>query len=524
MMNFKQKILNYYSLSEVDYENLTKDVTISDLPNPFKYENMEGCVSFIKKQIELNKKILIYGDYDCDGVMATSIVFLALKTDTFTPGFYIPFRETDGYGLTKENIKKFSELGYEVLILVDNGITLNDEIDYANSLGLTVIIFDHHTMEEKLPNALFILHPIYSGFSEYNMCAGSLAFFFSMAYLGKVDEYLLTLAMISTISDLMEIKGYNRLLIKLGLKSLNTKKYSNIFQLINKDLIKITETDIAILVAPKINAIGRIINDNSLFNIVRYFIKTDDANFTRDLAEWITDVNTHRKQLIKENNENLNFDNNKNSIVFEADNLKEGLTGLLAAKILDEYNKPVVVLTKSSKDEKILKGSIRSKSGFDVNIILNDLKDLLIAYGGHQNAGGLTLEDKNFQEFMKRFDFAASKHHFVDEKTDMIEINITDINKENYDFLMTLSPFGQGFKKPVFLIKNVKTTFLTKSKDNKHIIFKVNPTSAIVYFNFDKKIFDNNYVDLYGNLDINYFNNYTTTQFHVSGFLKNILE
>jgi single-stranded-DNA-specific exonuclease len=520
MKDFKTKLLEYYGLSQDDYSLMSKKLSLNDLPSFKKYNSIEECAKYLHEAIKNKVKILIYGDYDCDGVMSTSITYLTLKSNDYTPGFYIPFRETDGYGLTKENIKKFYDLNYKILLLVDNGITLNDEIDYANSLGMDVIILDHHTIEGSVPKAKFILHPLYSAFSKINMCAGSIAFFFSIAYLGVVDEYLLTLSMISTISDLMELKDENRILVKLGLDALNKNKYPNILKLINKDTLRYNENDVGMTLAPKINAIGRIITDNKLFDIIRYFINFNNVEFINKTAVWINNTNQYRKQLVKNLTNNINVDENEHSIVIVEENLKEGLTGLVASKYMEESDKPTVVLVPTSKDNNYLKGSIRSKNGFDVNIILDDVKDLLVVYGGHSNAGGLTLKRDQFQEFKKRFEIAASKHPFVQVEEKYIDISIDDINKENYDLIESLSPYGQGFKKPQFVIKGYRTNLLKTSRDGKHIITRINPSSSLIYFNFDKSIMNYELVNLYGYYDLNYFNGFCTIQFHVSSFLK----
>jgi len=520
MKDFKNRLLEYYGISNEDFLLLTKSNSIEDLPQCNNYKNIMECARYLHGAVNSNKKILIYGDYDCDGVMATSIAYLTLKSDVYTPGFYIPFRETDGYGLTKENIERFKALNYEILLLVDNGITLNEEVEYANSLGMDVVIFDHHTIEGDVPKAKFILHPILSGFSSYNMCAGSVSFFFSIAYLGIVDEYLLTLAMISTISDLMELRDYNRLIVKLGLDSLNRNRYKNIMALITNDKPKITEYDIGMSVCPKVNAIGRVITDNNLFNIIRYFVVLDDNNFTSKTKLWIENTNIYRKQLVKDLSKSEDVDEKLSSIVLIENNLKEGLTGLVAARYMEDYDKPTVILVQSSKTDCYLKGSIRSKNGFDVNIILDDVKDLLVSYGGHANAGGLTIDKKNFTEFKERFEKAAKKHHFLTEESKKIEINLDEINKENYDTIESLSPYGQGFHRPLFIVKGIKSSFLTISRDGKHIIKNISPNSSIIYFNYDKSIFNYEFVSLIGYYDINYFKGYCSIQFHVTSFLK----
>ena len=523
MKDFKTKILEYFNLTKEQYDVLSKDVTIDDLPSFKNYKQIEECACFIHEKVNQKTKILIYGDYDCDGVMSTSILYLTLKTKDFTPGFYIPFRETDGYGLTKNNIDKFKELGYKLIILVDNGINLITEINYANSLGIEIVILDHHTIEGNLPNAKFILHPTYSGFSKINMSAGTVAFFFSVAYLGFVDEYLLSMAAISTLSDLMPLQDTNRLLVKLGLKMTNKNKYQNIFLLNSSNSVPfINEKDISMVIIPKINAIGRLINNSLLFNIVRYFTNIGDDKFILRQSKWINDVNNNRKQLVTDLVKNCQIDNNKNSIVIYEGDIKEGLAGLLATRFMDEFNKPTAVIVQEANNPEVLKGSLRSKKGFNVNIILNDMKDILLTHGGHENAGGLTLKKENFNLFKERFEKAAASHPFSNEKHDEIDINLGDLTKENYDFLYALSPFGQDFKAPKFIIKNIKTSFLKLSKNRQHIYTPININSTIVYFNYDKTLFNYPFVDLIGELNLNYFNNFYSVQFKVLMFSKNL--
>ncbi len=520
MKDFKQKLLEHFKLTEEDYDRLAKDVSLDDLPNFLEYKNIEECANHVHELVEKKEKILIYGDYDCDGIMSTSIMYLTLKTNDYKPGFYIPFRETDGYGLTIKNIDKFFQLGYKVLILVDNGIKLNKEIEYANSLGMEVIVLDHHINDDELPSAKFILHPTISGFSNINMSAGTVCLFFSIAYLGLVDEYLLSLGAISTISDLMPLRDKNRIVVQLGLKAINKNKYLNISLLINKKEGKINEKDISMLVAPKVNAIGRLVNDNSLFDIVRYFINFNNEDYIYQKAKWIEFINSERKQmvsaLIKENK----IDNSKNSIVIVEENIKEGLTGLLANKFMQDYKKPTVILVEENIDHNIYKGSLRSKNGFSINIILEDLKDILLTYGGHENAGGLSLKKENLEEFKERFEKAASLHPFLEQDDNYIEINLAEITKENYEILYKISPFGYDFEAPKFIIRGLRSDFLKLSRNGEHIYTKFNPNATIVYFNYDKSIFDNEFINLIGELDLNSYNGQTSAQFKVLSFSK----
>jgi len=520
MKNFLSRLLEYYNLTEDQFFDLVKKPNIDELPNISSFKEVSNAIDFIKEEISINNKILIYGDYDCDGILSTTILYLTLKNEKFTPGFYIPFRETDGYGLTKENIDRFADLGYKDIITVDNGITLVDEIGYARSKNINVIIIDHHSLDVNLPNANFIIHPNIQKISEYNISAGFLSFLFSYAFLGYVNEYLLTLGMITTISDLMPLKGINRNIVQLGLEILNKNEYPNILELIGKNsTLPITEIDISMSLVPKINAVGRLVSDKKLYDIVKYFVAFDDSIVVSKRSEWIEEINMYRRELVVELTNKLKNETFDDPAIILVTETKEGLIGLLANRLMDLYNKPVIVFVPEKEDPSILKGSIRSKNGFDVNIIQNDLKDILLSYGGHKNAGGLTLKKEDLEEFKKKFNDAARKHPFVLEDKKYIEINTSDISKENYDLYRLFSPFGYENEAPTFVIKSFPTKSFEFSKDGKHIITHLNFQSSLICFNYDKKILNKQLADLYGKFSINSFNNAITTQFIVTNFI-----
>lgn len=518
METFLEKLLRYYNLSNDDYNELLKEPNLEKLGSPFKFLNIQETSDYVKKSIDENKKILIYGDYDCDGIMSTSIVFNTLKQyKNFKCGYYIPNRELDGYGLTKANIDRFHSLGYQLIICVDNGIGLVDEIDYLNSIGMECIVMDHHTPSKVLPNAKFILHPTVSKFSEINMSAGEVTYYFSRVFLGFNDEYLLTLAMISTLSDMMELKKQNRELVRLGLVALNKNKYENILLLL-KDKTNITEGSLSMYAIPKINAIGRIALDNSLFNIVRFFT-TDTKDEYLNRINWIESINLKRKELINEAYLNANIKNEGYSVVALLD-IKEGLCGLLANKYLEEYKKPTVIFVKS-KEDGILKGSIRSKYGFNVIKAFDSLNDLLMTSGGHSFAGGLSIKESSLEEFKKRFEELAKEYTFKEEKKNSISINLNEINLQNYEILMNFAPFGYANEKPLFEIDSFNTNMFTYSKDHKHIITNIGINSSLIYFNFPNDVVLNKNVKLFGKFELNTFMNKKTVQFIVNSFEKN---
>jgi len=512
MKAFLNRLLEYFNLSEEEYlrwQNLDE----KDLPNFDVFPHVDEIVTYFKNAIIEKKKILVYGDYDCDGIMSLSIITNLFKSQNYLVGYYVPNREIDGYGLTKENIDKFKKLNYDIILCVDNGITLFDEIDYANSLGMEVVVFDHHKLQDnKIPNAKYIMHPDLSSIGKYNICAGQVCFYFSWAFLGYIDKYLLTLSMLSTISDMMPLREYNRVFVKVGLKYLNTYKYQNIMDLIDKKFDIINEENIGSEVAPKINAICRILNDNSRFNIVKYFVEDDDKQPQR--LKWINSINSQRKNLVMSYSSEVEVDNSQNSIVLVIDK-GEGIAGLIANNLLQKYNKPVVVFSSNDRND-TLKGSARSKTGFDIVESFNYCKDLLITFGGHECAGGLSIDKSNLDVFIKKFEEFSKNNPFKEEKKENFKISLGEINITNYNLLRNFSPFGEDFPKPTFLIKDLNLSTCYTSLDGKHLFMDVSNYAKIVYFNFNQDVVKKRSVNLIGTLSRNNFRGIDQIQFVVS--------
>jgi len=519
MLDFLNKLLNYYNISYFDYLSLKKDVDFSDIKDPIVMKDIEETASYFKKAIKDNKKIIIYGDYDCDGIMATSIMYLIFKKLNYIVDFYIPVREKDGYGLNKDNITKFYKEGYNIIICVDNGITLVEEVDYLNSLGMECVIFDHHNNEEKLPLAKHIIHPILSGYGKENLSAGALCFLFSKVFLGYYDEYLLVLGAISLISDLIPLIDYNRTIVKLALKVLNKNKYENIWLLINdnekNEVNIVNEQHISSRVAPRINAIGRIVEDRKINEIVNYFVS---KNNMISLFKWMDSINCERKNSVNKIFENASFNLSQSGII-EIIDAKEGFIGLVTNFLMNKFKKPTIILC-YSKDENTLKGSIRSKENFNSLAFLKENKDLLLSFGGHDLAGGLTLKKENYAQFKEKFLAYALKYPFLYKKDKYINISLGEINLQNLKILLDFAPFGISNPAPKFRIDNFKTNQFKFSKNKKHIITPLSLNASIDYFNFDEKILFANNVELIGYIVSYYYKNKAYVQFIVSDYRR----
>lgn len=514
-MNFLNKLLNYYKISEDEYQLLTQPINKITLPDPFKLIGMRESIEIINSTINKKEKIVIYGDYDCDGVMATSILVKAFKMLNYDVGFYIPSRYTDGYGLTKEKIKQFKDKNYSLIITVDNGITLFDEIKFANDLGMKVIITDHHTLTDKLPLAASIIHPVVSKLGDVVASGGVMSYFLAAALLGHQDDYLLALAAISTISDLMELKEYNRDIVRLALDHINNKQYLQLVLLNNND-IHFDENSLALKIAPKVNALGRILKNNKTNYLVNYFT-TDDKNKIYEIYSFIESINETRKELTKEcYSELLDLDKNAAAIV-AITNAKEGLIGLMAAKLVNEYDKPAIIFTYDENNPDQLKGSARSKKGFSIIKAFKSLEKYIIRSGGHSLAGGLIIKRENFNEFAKGFISLANEYCFIQDEDHFIEISLNDISDENYEIIKKFSPFGQGFKEPLLKISNIKSSELKFMSQGKHISTPLSISSRLIGFNISKDdVTDFLFINIFGFIRKNNYKNYITIDFLIN--------
>ena len=491
MTSFLDKLLTYYELDYSSYLK-NKEKSLIDIPKFSRFPNLKEVTNYIKDSIKQNKKILIYGDYDCDGIMSTSIIYLTLMYGSeYRPGFYIPNREIDGYGLTINNIDKFKKLGYDIIILVDNGISLIEQIDYANSLGIECVILDHHNVGEKLPNAKYIVHPDLVNFGKYNISAGVVSFYFSWAYLEYINPYLLSLGAISTISDVMILQEYNSLIVKEGLKAINKHKFSQIFDLLGNAKENLNESDLSLLIVPKINSICRVLNDDSRINDKRKELshaKTEDVDFTKPAIFYINPEN-------------------------------EGISGLIAANLMTQSLKPTFVLCPERFHPNILKGSARSYNNFNVAESLNKASEVLITHGGHECAGGFSLDIKDYEKFQNIIYEIAKNTPPYEKQYKYIELEYEEINLKNYEIYMSFSPFGQGHEKPLFLLKDFVISNFKKTNDGKHLLFK-NNLYSIAYFSYDKEIEKYDIASLLCEFSLNEFRGSKSVQLKVIDFVK----
>lgn len=516
-MNWIQKISQYYGYDEAQVEKLMKPTSEFDLPSPTQFAQMDLAVARIHRAMEEKQKIVIYGDYDCDGVMATSILVAAFGKLSYPVGYYLPSRYLDGYGLNVQKVEEMAEKGYQLIITVDNGINQIEAVEKAKSLGIDVIVTDHHELSGDMVDAYAILHPYYSHYGDVICCGAYVSYMLAIALLGHPDDYLLSLASIATISDMMELKGYNRDIVRLGLEYINTHHYRTIFSLTSAPQIE--ESEIASQIAPAVNAIGRMVENTSINRLVSYFVHIDDVEQVTKLAQWILSINEERRKYTREL---MNIEiNQEEPAILEVLDVKEGVLGIIANQWLMKENRCTLVLTKDSTQEGVYKGSIRSKDGLSVVSLLKEYPGELLHFGGHALAGGISFKEEELPKFRAYFMNYAQEHPFIKKEEKTISIDLSEITMENYRILRQFAPFGVGNPAPMFSLKHLATSGLSYSANGQHIFTSLSLTSRLVGFNHSREEMSQySHFSCLGSMCISYFHRHAYLDFRMQEMEK----
>ena len=506
-----EKLLDYYHITYDEYLYITRPLKADSFLENHKFDDIDKALEVVRSVLNEHGKILIFGDYDADGIMGTSILVKMFQYLNIEASYYIPTRYVDGYGITVEHAKRYVEEGYKLVIMVDNGVSAFEAIDYLREHNVKTLVLDHHTIQEKVPNADAICHPTYSHFGEIASSGAFTAFVFSIYLLGRIDEYLSILASISLISDMMPLLDYNRDLLRYVIEHYQTGKYLPIDLLADNE--KLDSFLIGAKVAPRINSIGRIIEDREIDKIVHYFVY-DDKEFILNYFNFIIDTNEKRKEIIKEDTDNIVINEDEN-VIFLLGNYKEGVIGLIANSLLNKYHVPVIVFTRSI--DGTYKGSARVPEGYNIVNLFSENSDLLITFGGHALAGGCSIKEEHFEEFKKRFISSVNKQEVIYIPQPSIDLTFAEISFDNYNLIQSFAPFGESWEMPNFKIKHIKTSELFFSKDNKHIVTRISNTFKIVGFNFSKEMVrENAFINIYGTLKMNSYKGYDFVEFVIN--------
>ena len=508
----KQRLLDFYQIDESAYQELIKDSTIEDFAIGHKFDRMEEAVALVKDAVKSLKRIAIYGDYDADGIMGTSVLVKMFSYINYQVDYYIPSRYLDGYGLTLKYAQKAVEEGVGLLITVDNGVSAFEGIQYLHEHGVSVLVLDHHTIQDTLPVADVIIHPTYSHFGEIASSGAFTAFMFASSFLGYVDKYLATLASISLISDMMPLLDYNRRLLKAVISNYQDGEFLAIDLL--KDGDEFDENAIGMRIAPKINALGRMIETDEINKIIPFFV-SDDRELILNYINWINETNESRKEASKLAVEEVKDISQEDAALIIISDAKEGLLGLIANHLCGSYHIPVVVFGKEMGGD-TLKGSCRTPEGFNVVEAFNQLSDITITSGGHAMAGGCSIKIEDFEEFKKRFIEIAKGADIEEYVEKNIPLGLTEVSFENYDLVKSFSPFGESWLAPTFSIPRILSTSLTFSRDSKHILTYIGQGVKLVGFNFPKdEITQIKYIDLLGKMRTSTYRGLTSLEFGI---------
>lgn len=434
---------------------------LSDLLDPFLFRDMRIAVNILQNAIAKKQKIAVFGDYDCDGVCASTILCKAIKVAGGKVFYTVPSRE-EGYGLNKAAILALSK-EYSVLVTVDLGISNLDEIAYAKSLGLKVIVSDHHQLPDTLPSADAIIHPHLEPYPFPFLCGGAVAFKIALALIGERAFDFLDFAAISTVGDIVALKGENRVIVRHGLERIKQTKNLGLRILCNLAGLdknpQISSEDVAFRIVPRINAAGRI--DSAKIAIDLF--QTEEEKDAQELAERLEAFNQSRKQLETQileealaQVEQLDFSKQK-FIVVQGEAWHHGVIGLVAGKICERYHLPVAAFT---VDEEKATASVRSIPGVNVYYFLKKCSDLFSKWGGHEQAAGLTLKKENLSIFTERINeyiqCEVPSTSFISKQVYDSEIQLSEVTLENIEILELFQPCGEGNPAPLFLAKGVE--------------------------------------------------------------------
>ena len=480
------KILVQRGLNNFDKAKKFFRPKLDDLYDPFLMKDMDIAVDRIQNAISKKEKILIYGDYDVDGVTSVALVYSYLVKNYSNVIKYIPDRYKEGYGISRQGIDYAKSEKVHLIISLDCGITAIDKINYANELEIDFIICDHHIPLEKLPNAIAVLDPKRKDckYPFKDLCGCGIGFKLIQA-LAVIDNkpfddliVYLDLVAIAIAADIVPIIDENRVLAFYGIEQINKNPRAGLREMINSVKSKIKINDLIFRIAPRINSSGRM---DKAISSVELLIQKNDKNLD-DLSEKIELLNTERriKQEIIINEALEEIKNQKQKKTFSTIVYKEdwhkGVIGIVASKLIDYYYKPTVVLTKS---EDLIVGSVRSVKGLDIYNVLKKCKNVLIQFGGHKYAAGVTLNKNKLNEFKKMFEENVKSSISEDQRIRSIyyesEIKFAEITHKLYRILEQLAPFGPKNSIPLFVTHKCQDTGASRlvGKDKDHLRIEV---------------------------------------------------
>jgi len=466
---------------------------LSDLKDPFSMIGMEGAVERITRAFWNNERMTIYGDYDVDGITATSLLYMVLNKLGGQVDFYLPNRLTEGYGLSKRGIDEAHGKGTKLIITVDTGITAVEEVQYAASLGIDVIVTDHHEQGIEIPDACAVVNPKQADCSYEDELSGvGVAFKLAQALYRslqqderELDEHL-DLVALGTAADIVPLVGENRVFTKFGIHQIarttkpGLKSLTFVSGLMGKE---ISTGQVVFILAPRINALGRLGDAGQAIRL----LSTRDERVAADIARTLDSENKRRKQIdedtldvaLRQIDELVDLDNDK-AIVLAGEGWHQGVIGIVASRIVERYHLPTIMI---SVQDGVGKGSARSIPGFHLCEALKHCENLLIKYGGHKYAAGLSIRQEMIPEFRERFKEVShmelTSEDIVPKLNIDMEIELMDIDDEFMHAIEAFSPFGPQNMRPVFFTRNCEVVGQPYTVGNNHLKMRIRKGSAM---------------------------------------------
>ncbi|GEP19559.1 single-stranded-DNA-specific exonuclease RecJ [Pediococcus argentinicus] len=450
--------------------------------DPFLLHDMQKAIDRIQSAIENGESILVYGDYDADGVTSTAVMYETLEQLGANIEYFVPDRFKDGYGPNMDEYQRFIDAGVQLIITVDNGVSGFNEIELANQNNVDVIITDHHELPDKLPNALAVVHPRYpqAEYPFYDLSGVGVAFKVAQALLEELPTDLLDLYAIGTIGDLVSLTDENRQLVKWGLKQLQETQrigLAKLMEVAGLNQAKVDEQDIGFGIAPRLNAVGRIENATKSVELLLTF----DEDEAGKLAEDIDGINKKRQGLVQDiysEAEKIALDEdhkNRETLVVVGHNWHQGVLGIVASRLVELTNKPTLVLSDSEMSADF-KGSGRSVPDLNLFNALNQAPNIFENFGGHHMAVGLTIAKNNLKSLEEVLEKGAkeadiSYKNKAELKVDA-EINASDISLDLIASLKKMGPFGTDNQQPFFELKHIELKNVKAiGQDSSHLKF-----------------------------------------------------
>lgn len=500
------------------------DPSLEDLHDPYLLHDMEKAVERIRQAIERGELILVYGDYDADGMTSASIVKESLEQLGAECLVYLPNRFTDGYGPNASVYKYFIEQqGVSLIVTVDNGVAGHEAIDLAQSMGVDVIVTDHHSMPEVLPDAYAIVHPEHqeADYPFKHLAGCGVAFKLACALLEEVQVELLDLVAIGTIADMVSLTDENRIMVQYGLEVLrNTQRLGlqELFEVAGISSSDLTEETIGFQLAPRLNALGRLDDPNPAIDLLTGF----DDEEVHEIALMIQEKNEERKEIVQAIYEEAKslVDPNKSVQVLAKEGWNPGVLGIVAGRLLEELGQTVIVL---NIEDGRAKGSARSIEAVDIFEALDPHRELFIAFGGHAGAAGMTLEAEQLDALSeiletyvkdKGIDAKGKSQLYLDEELDLENLNLDTVKS-----FERLAPFGMDNQKPIFYIRDFQVeNARSMGAGDSHLKLKISKGTAnfeVVAFGQGAKATEfaqTKQLELAVTLSVNQWNGQTTLQ------------